>query len=317
MDVLGRTHDLDASVVEVAERQHGVVSRRQLEEQGVGREAIELRLRASRWHRLHPGVYAVGHRVLSREAWWLAAVMYAGDGAALSHRSAAGLWEIRGWSGGVIDTTVPRRCRSGGPVRRHYSLLPADEIAECSGIPVTSVPRTIFDMAAGSPPEAVEAMLREAEYRRLYDRLSLHDLLERYPRRRGSKAVRAALARVEERPGRICSRLEERFLPFLDRFGLPRPRFNAWLQVGGERCQVDCLWPAARQIVELDGWEGHATRAAFRSDRARDRRLRVAGYGVTRIAWMQLDDEAEAVAADLRALVGSAQSRAPIGNPVL
>jgi len=212
---------------------------------------------------------------------------------------------------------APTKAKSRGNVRRHFSVLPADEATEHEGIPVTTVPRTIFDMAAGSPPEVVESMLREAEYRRLYDRLSLHDLLERYPRRRGSRAVRAALARVEERPGRVRSRLEERFLPFLDRHGLPRPRFNAWLEVGGERYQVDCLWPAVRQIVELDGWEAHGTRTAFRDDRARDRRLRVAGYEVTRIAWAQLDDESEAVAADLRALVGAAQSCLPIGNPAL
>jgi very-short-patch-repair endonuclease len=215
---------------------------------------------------------------------------------------------MRSPSSGAIDVTVPRKCRRGGPVRRHYSLLPADEITEFEGMTVTTVPRTIFDMAAISPPEAVESLLRESEYRRLYDRLSLHDLLERYPRRRGSKAVRVALGRVSERPGRIRSRLEERFLPFLDHHRLPRPRFNAWLEVAGEKYEVDCLWAGQRQIVELDGWQGHGTRAAFRNDRTRDRRLRVAGYGVTRIAWWQLDDEAEAVAADLRALLYSTRS---------
>jgi very-short-patch-repair endonuclease len=231
----------------------------------------------------------------------MAAVLYGRTGTCLSHRSAAALWGIRRWSGGIIDVTVPRRCRRGGPVRRHFSLLPPEEITEREGIPVTTVPRTIFDMAGVSPPEAVESMLREAEYRRLYDRLSLHDLLERYPRRRGSRAIRAALARVAERPGRIRSPLEERFLPFLDSHRLPRPRLNAWLEVAGERWQVDCLWAEARQIVELDGWEAHGTRSAFRRDRTRDRRLRAAGYGVTRIAWGDLEDEPEEIAADLRA----------------
>jgi very-short-patch-repair endonuclease len=235
---------------------------------------------------------------------WKAAVL-ANDGAVLSHRSAAALWGIRAFSGQAIDVTVPRKCRSRGLIHRHYSLLPADEVTECEGIPITSVPRTILDMASNSAPEAVESMLREAEYRRLYDALSLWDLLERYPRRRGSKAVRSALARVGERPGRIRSRLEERFLPFLDANRLPRPRFNAWLEVGGEQVQVDCLWAEAQQIVELDGWEGHGTRSAFITDRARDRRLQAAGYGVTRLAWAQLDDEPEEIAADLRALLGS------------
>lgn len=306
MHGLERTRGLDARIADLADAQHGVVARRQLLGLGSGEEAIEVRLGAGRLHRLHRGVYAVGRSVVSIEGKWLAGVLFCGPAAALSHRSAAALWGIRGSSARTIEVTVPSNSKPHGVIRRHRGILPPDEVTEHEGIPVTTVPRTIFDMAAISPPETVESMLREAEYRRLYDRLSLHDLLERYPRRRGSKAVRAALARVEERPGRIRSRLEERFLPFLDSHRLPRPRFNAWLEVGGKRCQVDCLWPSSRQIVELDGWEGHGTRSAFRDDRARDRRLRVAGYGVTRIAWSELDDEADAVAADLRALVGVA-----------
>ncbi len=92
-------------------------------------------------------------------------------------------------------------------------------------------------------------------------------------------------------------------MPFLDQHRLPRPQLNAWLEVGGRQYRVDCLWAAQRQIVELDGWEAHGTRSAFRDDRARDRRLRVAGYGVTRLVWSQLDDEPDEIAADLGALL--------------
>ncbi len=169
---------------------------------------------------------------------------------------------------------------------------------------MTTVPRTVFDLAAVTRPEAVEAALRESEYLQLHDRLSLLDLLERYPGRRGSRSVRACLSRRTETPGRIRSRLEERFLPFLRRSRLPLPRFNVWIQVEERSFQVDCLWPGPKQVVELDGYQGHGTRIAFREDRARDRVLRVAGYGVTRIAWSQLDDEPAAIAADLRALLG-------------
>src|SRR5262249_52911055 len=124
-----------------------------------------------------------------------------------------------------------------------------------------------------------------------------------YPGRRGVRKARLALARLAEKPaGRVRSPLEEVFVPFLRRHHLPRPHLNAWLEVGGRRYQVDCLWPD-RQVVELDGWEGHGTRSAFRDDRARDRRLRVAGYSVTRLTWTQLEDEPTAVAADLRALL--------------
>jgi very-short-patch-repair endonuclease len=221
----------------------------------------------------------------------------------LSHRSAAALWAIRPPTGGAIDVTAAHKSRSWSGLRRHCSDLPADELAACDGIPVTTVPRTILDLAAVGSATAGESALREAEYLRLHDRLSLPDLLARYPGRRGSRKVRASLTRRAEAPGRIRSPLEERFLPFLRRHRLPVPRLNAWVEAARRSFQVDCLWPARRQIVELDGYRAHGTRVAFREDRARDRMLRVEGYGVTRIAWAQLDDEPKAVAGDLRALL--------------
>jgi very-short-patch-repair endonuclease len=182
--------------------------------------------------------------------------------------------------------------------------LPADERTVEEGIPVTTVPRTIFDLAATEPVEVVKNMLRESEFRQLSDHLSLWDLIERYPGRRGVRKVRAALEGIKEEPaGRRCSRLEERFAPFLRQYCLPLPRFNDWILVGSKRFQVDCHWPDAHQIVELDGWEGHRTPSAFREDRARDRILSAAGYTVTRITWNQLDDEPAAIAADLRNLL--------------
>ena len=171
------------------------------------------------------------------------------------------------------------------------------------GIPVTTVPRTIFDLAALGSADQVESALRQSEYLWLHDQLSLHDLLDRYPGRRGARAIRAALARRAKRPGRSRSRLEERFLSFLDRLGLPRPRLNAWLQIPAGMVQVDCFWPETMNVVELDGWAAHGTRIAFHEDRARDRSLRVAGYEVTRITWSQLDDEPLVVAADLQSLL--------------
>jgi very-short-patch-repair endonuclease len=205
----------------------------------------------------------------------------------------------------LIDVTVPHRSRSSKLIRRHISEVPADERAVKEGIPVTSAARTVFDLAATEDLDAVEAMLREMEFLRRWGPLSLHDLIERYPGRRGKRKVLVALQRLKEEPeGRKRSKLEERFAPFLRRHRLPQPRFNDWIILGPKRYQVDCHWPGTGQIVELDGWEGHRTRTAFREDRARDRALRVAGYSVTRLTWNQLDDEPEAVSADLRALLG-------------
>ncbi len=287
-----------------AKRQHGCVARRQLVEWGMGRSAIDRRVRSGRLHPLQFGVYAVGHPVVSREGRFMAAVLACGPGAVLSHRSAAALWRIRPPTSGPIEVTVSTKSDSRGSIRRHSASLPADEVTTVDGIPVTTVPRTVFDLAAVSSATTVEGALRESEYLQLHDRLSLPDLLDRYPGRRGSRTVRTCLARRAESPGRIRSRLEERFLPFLRHHQLPIPQLNAWVQAGQRSFQVDCLWDEAKQIVELDGYQAHGTRTAFREDRARDRLLRVAGYGVTRIAWAQLDDEPTALAADLRALLG-------------
>jgi very-short-patch-repair endonuclease len=203
-----------------------------------------------------------------------------------------------------IDVTVSHRSRSSHLIRRHISQVPEDERMIWEGIPVTSVPRTIFDLAATEPLDLVENLLREMEYLELRDRLSLWDLLDRYPGKRGARKVRSALERLEEEPeGRKRSKLEERFAPFLRKHRLPPPRFNDWITVGGKRYRVDCHWVGTGQIVELDGWQSHKTRSAFREDRARDRKLRVAGYSITHITWNQLDDEPEEVAADLRALL--------------
>ena len=173
------------------------------------------------------------------------------------------------------------------------------------GIPVTTVPRTIFDLAATEPEDVVESLLHEMEFLELWDRLSLRDLVERYPGKRGVRKVQVALGRLEEDPaGRRRRGLEERFAPFLRNHCLTLPRFNDWILLNGKSYQVDCHWPGTGQIVELDGWKGHGTRSAFREDRARDRALRVAGYSVTRLTWNQLDDEPEDVSADLRVLLG-------------
>jgi very-short-patch-repair endonuclease len=203
-----------------------------------------------------------------------------------------------------VHVTTSRKWRSSSGIRRHRSRLPVDEVTTVEAIPTTSVPRTIFDLAATSSVDRVESLIRQAEYLRLDDRLSLLDLVERYPGRRGVRRVWTALERIEALPaGRTRSPLEERFLPFLRRHRLPRPRLNDWIVVGDKRFQVDCHWIGTGQVVELDSWEAHGTRSAFREDRARDRILRTAGYTVTRVSWAQLGDEPEALASDLRKLL--------------
>jgi predicted transcriptional regulator of viral defense system len=160
---------------ELANRQHGVVARDQLLRLGFEAGAIGRRKRAGRLHLLHPGVYSVGHRVLSRQGLWMAAVLASGPEGLLSHQTAAALWGIRGYSGGAIHVTVPHKSTSTKRIRRHFSIVPADERAVEEGVPVTSVHRTIFDLAATASADDVVAMIKEAEYMNRWDLLSLPD----------------------------------------------------------------------------------------------------------------------------------------------
>lgn len=168
------------------------------------------------------------------------------------------------------------------------------------GIPATTVPRTILDLAAVAPRRQVERALNEVEVQGLTDRLSIPDLLERYPRRRGSAVLRALLEEKANLHGVTKSELEERFVALLVRHRLPRPRFNADLSAGGRFFSVDCLWAGQRLIAELDGRAVHGTRRAFEADRERDRILMGDGWRVMRITWRQLRDQGPAVAADVR-----------------
>jgi very-short-patch-repair endonuclease len=292
---------LDARVARLAGRQHGVVTREQLVGLGFGPDAIDHRLRAGRLLILHRSVYAVGHRNRSRETAWIAAVLASGKQAVLSNRPAGAAWRICS-SSGVPEVTVPRQRRSRGGIRFHRASLPADERTILDGIPITTVPRTLLDLAATLDERQLERAINEAEIRRLWDELSLHDLLHRYPRRRGTRNLRAALRKRSEGTTATKSDLEEFFIRFADKAGLPRPDTNVHI----EGLEVDCVWRERRVIIEVDGWEIHRTRAAFERDREKSRILQAAGWRCVPITYLQLEHTSEAVASDVRRLLGLA-----------
>jgi Protein of unknown function (DUF559) len=290
-------------LAELAKRQHGAVSRRQLLSLGIGKDGIAHRLSVGRLHRVFAGVYAVGHRALSQEGEWMAAVLVSGDGAALSHRSAAALWGLLREPPPIHEVTIPR---STGPIdglRRHRGTLLPDEATVRDGIPVTCVARTLFDIAATTTPREFERAVREAEFLRLPQRPSLEELLVRSPRRRGARRVRVTLEGLSRIRGRGSrSPLEDRFLRFAQAAGLPMPETNVLLRFGSGTYEADCLWREPRLIVELDGHEAHGTRSAFEGDRERDRHLQVEGWRVVRVTWRQLNNPSS-LAADLRRLL--------------
>lgn len=223
----------DWALAGLAERQHGVVAREQLLALGLGPGAIEHRLRRGRLHRVHRGVYALGHRVLSRKARLMAAVLAAGPGALLSHRSAAEAWGLLA-SGRRRPEVIARTGRRAGPgVEVHHCALEEDERTALNAIPVTTVSRTLLDLAAVVPRQRLERALREAEVRRLGDSASLEVLLERHPRRRGTATMRSVLASGRIGDGVTRSKLEERFGAFLDDAALPRPLLNVHVEIPG------------------------------------------------------------------------------------
>jgi predicted transcriptional regulator of viral defense system len=289
---------LDARLAAVARRQYGLVTRKQLRCLGVSEHGIAERIRTRRLHRLHRGVYAVGHDALKREAHWLAAVLACGPGAVLSHASAAAHWGIRQSAAANVDVTVParsgRRRRKGIRIHRS-SRLSKEETTVHEGIATTTVARTLLDLADSLPTQALKRTIDEAEYMRLLDMTSLTAVVNGNPGRR----ARRVLELVESPQEMTRSKLEQRFLELVERHGLPRPLVNAQL-MGYE---VDFLWPEDKVIVEVDSRAAHGTREAFERDRLRDRRLLRAGYRTVRVTDLGLRYDEDAIAADLDALV--------------
>jgi hypothetical protein len=223
----------------------------------------------------------------------------------LSHRSAAELWGLKPGQAAPTEITAARRRRPRPGLTPHCSPLPSDEVSVRHGIPVTTVPRTILDQAATTTTRQIERMINEADVQHLWDRLSLDDLLDRYPRRAGSAAVRAALRGRRAGATVTRSELEEMFIEFVDDLGLPRPECNVPLSIGGTLLEADCVWRSESLVVELDGGRFHDTRAAFESDRERDRRLSVAGWRPIRVTYRMLRTSRDRLAADLQRLLGS------------
>jgi very-short-patch-repair endonuclease len=273
-------------IAALADAQHGVVARAQLVERGVSVDAVDRRIKTRRLRRLHQGVYAVGHQALTVEGRWMAAVLAGGPGAVLSHASAAMAWDLRRTAGGVIDVTVSTRAgrarRAGLRLHRSATLTSRDITAH-RGIPVTSVARTIVDLARTLNGRALEAVIDRADQRALVD---FADLRQANP-----VALKAVLQNYSAAPTR--SELEEAFLRLCDDHGLARPETNTCI----EGIEVDFVWRDRRLVVEVDGYAYHRSPAAFERDRERDVLLTTKGWTVLRFTWRQITRRAAWVAA--------------------
>ncbi|MCD6726791.1 MAG: endonuclease domain-containing protein [Solirubrobacteraceae bacterium] len=279
------------------------MARRQLVRSGD--EAIAHRLRTGRLHRLHRGVYVAGHTGLRLEGRLLAATFACGAGAVISHRTAAALLGVRHGSRELIDVTTVARGRRAPPgIDLHETRrLATWEVAERSGLPLTSVARTLADLAGVLSARDLERSLERADALQMLD---VPSLLRSVEHRVGASAVRAALAGWMPAPTR--SELETRLLALVGRAGFPPPLVNVPLH----GYEVDLLWCAERVVAEADGHAFHASRAAIERDRARDAVLARHGYRVLRFTWVQVTRRRREVAAALRAALAHGAERAPV-----
>jgi very-short-patch-repair endonuclease len=273
----------DAELVALAARQYGVVATWQLE---MDAKAIARRVASGRLFRLHRGVYAVGHPGVGREGRWMAAVLACGPGAVLSHRSAAVLWGLPLGELFRPEVTTAEVRRHAGVTSHQGSLAEADRTV-LRGIPVTTVPRMLADLAHTLDADPFDRLVREVQYLGLWDRGAIEDALTRRPSRR----LRAHL------PALVTQReLERRFLVLCRRHRIPAPERQH--RIDGKA--YDFAWPDQRVVAETDGWQAHGTPRGFQADRTETNALQLAGWLVLRFTWEDVTRRPGRVAAAIR-----------------
>lgn len=283
----------------VATRQHGVVSIRQLEHFGFGRSSVHREVVAGRLHRLHRGVYAVGHESLSWHGHCLAAVL-ANSPCVAGHFSAGWLWGLlRSRPSGRFHLTAPHPRHAKSDFVVHHATLADEDRDLVDGIPVTSLARTHLDLATKRTRAQVGRSLKRSEDLNQLDLRDLESVLERCGNHPGRGTLRAALDIYEPDPAVTRSDLERHFRALARGAGLPPPSMN-FVVAGYE---LDAYWPEARFAVELDVFETHGTRASFEEDRVRQEELLLIGVEMIRVTGPRLKREPETVIERVRTLL--------------
>jgi very-short-patch-repair endonuclease len=290
---------IDTLIARLAARQHGVVALWQLTALGISTSGVSRRVADGRLRRIHRGVYAVGP--LDRRGYWMAAVLACGEGALLSHRDAAMLWNLRPANRTTIDVTAPgARGRRRSRITVHGAArLHPDDRAEVEGIPVTSLPRTLLDLAEVTSAQQLRRAYEAAERHGFLNIRALNELVARSNGRRGLPDLRALLDYDPAHAVGSKSDLESQFLDLVREAGLPLPQLN--VLVAG--FMVDAYWPRGRLVVELQSWEHHGHRQAFERDNERLGRLQVAGYSVLPLTYRHLRDQPDWVVRTIAGLL--------------
>jgi very-short-patch-repair endonuclease len=282
MSVKRRTPDGHA-LAELARRQHGVVSRRQLLELGHARATISVWEKDGKLHRLHRGVYAVGHEALSWNGRCMAAVL-ANEPAVASHITAGWIWGLLRSRPGTFHLTAPTRRHRKERVVVHFATLEPEDLTTVDGIPVTSPSRTVLDLAAGKSRD-VGRLLERANERRLLDRRRFEALAARAGGHPGRVKFSTALAAYKPETATLRSGLEKRFRDLVLRAGLSTPQTNVVV----EGYELDAYWEAEGFAVELDVYATHGSPRSFEADRERADDLLLAGIELIRVTDVRLD----------------------------
>jgi very-short-patch-repair endonuclease len=287
---------IDGLIAALADRQHGVVAIWQLIELGLTPDTIQYRVSIGRLHRIHRGVYAVGHRNLTREGHRMAAVLAYGPQAVLSHWSAAAHWGI-GAARVKYDVTTPHSKRSRKTIRAHTARLHPEDRTVQNGIPITTPARTILDLAATLTKDQITYLIEEADRKQLLDVNAVDRAIARRPRAAGLARLKAVLKSYRGAAD-TRSKLERKFRRLIHSSGLPEPRFN--VVVAG--ITVDVFWPQWKLVVELDSESYHDNPRAFENDRIRDATVQKHDLRVLRVTGDRLDNAPDDVLADVLAL---------------
>lgn len=295
-----------APLADLAERQHGLATYRQMRELGLSNGHIHRASKASRLRRVHRGVYAVGHKKLSRCGRCLAAVLACGDGAVLSHRSAAWLWGFLPSFPAEPEVLVPSKGHRRRAIRVYRTAgLPDRDGAVVERIPVTSAARTLFDLTGVVSTRDRARAIDRAKRTGQLDLGALDSIIARRSRSTEARLLREALT-LYRKPVHDRARSELLLIEALEKEGLPLPTINCWV----EKWEIDAYWEAERFAVEVDGWETHGSREAFESDRLRQEEMKLAGIDSIRISARRIETEPEQVARNLRTLL-SRRRRVP------
>lgn len=278
----------DRLAATTARTQYGVINRRQLQAAGLGTDAIRHRRESGRLEPCLPKTLRIGGAPSSWEQDLSAALLWAGEGAAISHRSAAALWGLDGCRPGVVELTSHRLLRSElaeGLICHRYAALDADEVTTMGPLRLTTPSRTLLDLAAVVPPARLEVALDSSLRRRLTTLENLQTTLYRHARcgRRGVRSFRAVLD--QRAPGYLPphSALERKLARLIVSSPLPSPvRQHPVLEGGREIYRIDFAYPEQMLAIEADGWTYHSDRISWSSDQVRTNILTVRGWRVLR-----------------------------------